>query len=481
MVSFESIDDIGRSGVRRIRGRNPPVARHPAQTFMLRAPTPHQGGRKAPRATEESSFPLVLNPLLRPSLPLRLYLTMFVLALVSCGDEQAPVSLFDDEVRVGILHSRTGTMSISEHSAAEAELLAIEEINAAGGLDLNGKRTKIVAIEEDGASDWPTFAKRARRLIERDRVAVLFGGWTSASRKALLPVLEEFDHLLFYPIQYEGEECSSNVFYAGATPNQQIEPGLTWLAEQGFQRWFLVGSDYVYPRTANRIVRAKARQLGAEIVGEVYLPLGSRNVEPTIDAIRRTLPDGGAIINPLNGDSNFSFFHGLALRGIDIQRKHAVMSFSIAEEEIASIGPEVTAGSYAVWNFYHDTETPEAERFERAFSEAYGMRRLTSSPAVSAYSMVYLWARAAEAVGSTDRERVRKALPGTTFASPAGKLEVGPNHHLVQPALIGRADERGHFELVADAGLVRPVPFNPLLSDGQVQRCDWQTGTLEDA
>jgi len=406
-------------------------------------------------------------------------LALLALTLVSCGAAEQGARPFDGEVRVGVLHSRTGTMSISEHSAAEAELLAIEEINAGGGLDLNGKRIKIVAVEEDGASDWPTFAERARKLIERDRVAVLFGGWTSASRKALLPVLEEFDHLLFYPIQYEGEECSPHVFYAGATPNQQIEPGLSWLAEQGHRRWFLVGSDYVYPRTANRIVRAKAEQLGAEIVGEVYLPLGSRDVEATIEEIRRVLPDGGAIINTLNGDSNFSFFHGLASEGMDIQRKYAVMSFSIAEEEVAAIGPEVMAGSYAVWSFYHGSDTPESRSFGEAFADAYGIRRLTSSPAVSAYSMVYLWARAAEAAGSTDLALVREALPGTMFESPAGHLEVMANHHLAQPALIGRVEANGQFELLADRGMMSPVPFNPLLSGGRFRTCDWQTGVVE--
>lgn len=424
-----------------------------------------------------------MPPFAPDRLPARLAVPLLLATLgaLACGPAGEQSARFDGEVRVGILHSRTGTMSISEHSAAEAELLAIDEINAAGGLHLDGKRLEIVPIEEDGASDWPTFAKRARKLIERDGVAVLFGGWTSASRKALLPVLEETDHLLFYPIQYEGEECSPHVFYAGATPNQQLEPGLEWLAEQGRRSWFLVGSDYVYPRTANRIVKAKAAQLGARIVGETYLPLGSRDVDATLAEIRRALPEGGAIINTLNGDTNFAFFHGLADADMDLRRKYAVMSFSLAEEEIAAIGPRVMAGTYAVWNFYHDTDTPEAERFGRAFADAYGLRRLTSAPAASAYSMVHLWARAAERAGSTDLDRVRSALPGTTFASPAGPLEVTPNHHLVQPALIGRANAKGHFDLIADGGLVDPVPFNPLLAEGRAPICDWQTGEIEGA
>ena len=365
-------------------------------------------------------------------------------------------------------------MSISEPSAAEAELLAIKEINAAGGLDLDGRRLEIIPIEEDGESDWPTFARKARKLIERDQVAVLFGGWTSASRKALVPVLEEFDHLLFYPIQYEGEECAPNVFYAGATPNQQIEPGLDWLAAQGQRRWFLIGSDYVYPRTANRLIKRKAQELGAEVLGEIYLPLGSRDVTPAISEIRRALPEGGALINTLNGDTNFAFFHGLAQSGLDLYDDYTVMSFSIAEEEVSAIGAAVMAGSYAVWHFYHGSGAPEASPFEESFRDAYGARRLTSSPAVSAYSMVHLWAIAAETAGTTDIDRVRDALPGTVFESPAGRVEITENHHLIQSAIIGRVDATGRFERVAEAGVIEPVAFHPLLSDGRTRTCDWR-------
>jgi urea transport system substrate-binding protein len=400
--------------------------------------------------------------------------SLALLLTLACGQPPPDPARFDGFVHVGILHSRTGTMSISEPSAAEGELLAIEEINADGGLDLNGQRIEIIPIEEDGESDWPTFAHRARKLIERDQVAVIFGGWTSASRKALLPVLEEFDHLLFYPIQYEGEECAPNVFYAGATPNQQVEPGLDWLAAQGQRRWFLIGSDYVYPRTANRLVRKKARQLGAEVVGEIYLPLGSRDVTSAIAEIRRALPEGGAIINTLNGDTNFTFFHGLAQSGLDLRDEFKVMSFSIAEEEVSAIGPAVMAGSYAVWHFYHGSGSPESRRFEEAFMDTYGLRRVTSSPAVSAYSMVHLWAIAAETAGSTDIDRVREALPGTVFESPAGRVEITENHHLIQSALIGRVDAAGRFERVADAGVIDPVAFNPLLADDRIETCEWR-------
>lgn len=393
--------------------------------------------------------------------------------LTACSEPEPEGLRYDDFVRVGVLHSRTGTMAISENTAAEAELMAIHEINAAGGLDLGGRRVAIVAVEEDGASDWPTFARKADQLIERDQVAALFGGWTSASRKALLPVLEAHDHLLFYPIQYEGQECSRQVFYAGATPNQQIGPALDWLSKTHGRRWFLVGSDYVYPRTANAIIGAEAEARGAEIVGETYLPLGSRAVGPVVDALRAALPEGGIVLNTLNGDSNFAFFQALAAAGIDAEHGYAVMSFSIAEEEVAAIGPEYMAGSYAVWNFFHGVDTPAAQAFAQAFAESRGLHRITSAPASAAYSMVHLWARAAERAGTTEVDAVRAALVGTAFEGPAGRVEFGPNHHLSQSALVGEVQPDGTFAVRADFGVIAPRPWSPVLPESRGDRCDW--------
>ena len=383
---------------------------------------------------------------------------------------------FDDFVKVGILHSRTGTMAISENTVAEAELMAIREINDAGGLSLNGKQVGIVPVEEDGASDWPTFARRAEKLITREEVAVLFGGWTSASRKALLPVLEAYDHLLFYPIQYEGQECSRHVFYAGATPNQQIEPALSWLFENKGTRWFLVGSDYVFPRTANAIVHAKADQLGAEIVGERYLPLGERDVSGVIEAIHTTLPDGGIVINTLNGDSNVSFFKALRASEIDSDHGYSIMSFSAAEEEVAAIGPEYMQGTYAVWNFFHGVDSVAADTFAERFRDSHGLHRVSSAPAVSAYSMVYLWARAAEKAGTTEVDAVRDALIGTHFDGPGGRVEVEKNHHLSQTMLLGEVQLDGTHSILMDFGVVEPVPWSSLLEESRGDRCDW---TLE--
>ena len=393
--------------------------------------------------------------------------------LLACGSEAPVAKQFDGYVKVGLLHSRTGTMAISENTVAEAELLAIHEINAAGGLSIQGKRLAIIAIEEDGASDWPTFARRAEKLIDQDKVAVVFGGWTSASRKAMLPIFEEKDHLLFYPIQYEGQECSRNVFYAGATPNQQIEPALDWLFENRGKSLFLVGSDYVYPRTANSIINAKATESGAKIVGEVYLPLGSNDVAPVVEAIEKAFPRGGIVINTLNGDSNVSFFQKLKEAGIDQQHGFTIISFSIAEEEVVAIGPEYLEGTYAVWNFSNGMDTDAARSFAKAFTEMHGVHRVTSDPAESAYVMVNLWALAAEKAGTTEVLQVRDALIGVTFEGPAGLVEVGKNHHLSKTALIGQVLRDGSFEILESKGVIQPLPWSSLLPESRGYRCNW--------
>lgn len=393
--------------------------------------------------------------------------------LLGCEAEENEAMRFDGHVKVGVLHSRTGTMAISENTVAEAELLAIREINEAGGLRIRGRRLAIVAVEEDGASDWPTFALRAEKLIKRDKVAVVFGGWTSASRKAMLPVFEANDHLLFYPIQYEGQECSRNIFYAGATPNQQIEPALDWLFENKGKQLFLVGSDYVYPRTANAIIKAKARQDGAEVLGEIYLPLGSSAVEPVVDAISQAFPSGGIIINTLNGDSNVSFFRKLKEAGVGQANGFTIMSFSVAEEEVATIGPEYLEGTYAVRNYFDGADTPAARAFSSAFEDMHGLHRITSDPGESAYTMVKLWAQAAEKAGTTEVGKVREALIGVEFEGPAGKVQVQKNHHLSKTVLIGEVQQDGTFKILENDGVIQPLAWSPLLEESRGYRCDW--------
>ncbi|MFP4102013.1 urea ABC transporter substrate-binding protein [Coleofasciculus sp.] len=375
-----------------------------------------------------------------------------------------------DAIKVGILHSLSGTMAISEKSVVDAEQLAIEEINAAGGV--LGKQ--IEAIVEDGASDWPTFAEKARKLIDQDKVVSVFGCWTSASRKAVLPVFEEKKHILWYPVQYEGQECSNNIFYTGAAPNQQIEPAVDWLLENKGKQFFLVGSDYVFPRTANTIIKAQLAELGGETVGEDYLPLGNTEVTPIITKIRAALPDGGVIFNTLNGDSNVAFFKQLQGAGLTPD-KYPVMSVSIAEEEVKAIGTEYLKDQYAAWNYFQTVNTPENQEFVKAFKAKYGEDRVTNDPMEAAYIGVYLWKQAVEQAGTADDlEAVRKAAYGQKFEAPEGIVTMNSNHHLSKVVRIGKVGEDGLFEIVNETeAAVEPIPWNQFVADTKGLGCDW--------
>lgn len=402
-----------------------------------------------------------------------LFVVPVLLLLVACSVDPQGRTEFDGVVKVGVLHSRTGTLAVSENTVAEAELLAIREINAAGGITVNGQRLALVAIEEDGQSTPEMFAARAARLIDRDSVAVIFGGWTSASRKAMLPVLESRNHLLMYPIQYEGEECSAHVLYAGATPNQQTEPAVEWLFRTHGTRFVLAGSDYVYPRTANRIIRQHIESLGGEVAGEFYEELGAMNLDVMIERIRGSLPRGGIIINTINGDSNVAFFKSLRAAGLTREAGYIVMSFSIAEEEVSAIGPEETEGSFAAWTFFESVSSPEAEEFTRRFRDAYGPHRVTSDPAATAYSMVHLWSAAVERAGSVRPVDVRGALPGTSLSGPLGELTILPNHHVRKAMYIGEARADGQFEVVHSETPVAARAWSQRIAGNQGFVCDW--------
>ncbi|MCT7993750.1 urea ABC transporter substrate-binding protein [Laspinema olomoucense] len=375
-----------------------------------------------------------------------------------------------DTIKVGILHSLSGTMAISEQSVVDAEQLAIEEINNAGGV--LGK--KIEAIVEDGASDWPTFAEKARKLIDRDKVATVFGCWTSASRKAVLPVFESSGHMLWYPVQYEGQECSKNVFYTGAAPNQQIEPAVDWLLENKGQQFFLVGSDYVFPRTANTIIKAQLEAKGGQTVGEDYIPLGGTEVTAIITKIQAALPEGGVIFNTLNGDSNVAFFKQMQGAGLTAD-KYPTMSVSIAEEEVRAIGTEYLKGHYAAWNYFQSVNTPENKKFVEAFKSKYGQNRVTNDPMEAAYIMVYLWKQAVEKAGTVDDiEAVRTAAVGQTFQAPGGLVTLQNNHHLSKTVRIGEIGEDGMFKIVSETPApVDPVPWNQYVADTKGYSCDW--------
>ena len=409
----------------------------------------------------------------QPSFRNILWLVLTVGTLLACEQRDSQVTQFDGVVKVGLLHSRTGTLAISEQTVAEAELLAIAEINLAGGLRIGGQRLEIISVEEDGQSDAPVFAHQAEKLINFENVAVIFGGWTSASRKAMLPVVEANDHLLIYPVQYEGEECSRNIFYMGAAPNQQAEPAVQWLLEHRGKVIYLLGSDYVYPRTTNRIIRAQAQALGGEVVGELYLPLGATEMDFAIQDILQKIPDGGIIINTINGDSNLAFFTAANAAGITAAHGYSIMSFSLAEEEVSAIGPEYLRGSLATWNYFQSLDTESSRTFTERFRSMHGIHRVTADPAEAAYSMVHLWALAAEAAGSVAPEKVIEHLPGKRFEAPSGQVTVQPNHHLEKRVMVGEVQIDGQFQILHDFGFIKPRAWSQWLPENQGYRCDW--------
>ncbi|MFV2087400.1 urea ABC transporter substrate-binding protein [Micromonospora sp. LOL_021] len=368
-----------------------------------------------------------------------------------------------DTIKVGILHSLSGTMAISEVTVRDAELLAIEEINAAGGV--LGKQ--IEPVVEDGASDWPTFAEKAQKLISQDKVATVFGGWTSASRKAMLPVFERNKALLWYPVQYEGLESSEYIFYTGATTNQQIVPALDYLAEQGHRTIFLVGSDYVFPRTANKIITAYAEANGMQIVGEEYTPLGHTEYSTVVNKLQQAQPD--AVFNTLNGDSNVAFFKQLTSVGVTAETMPTV-SVSVAEEEVVGIGPDNVAGHLVAWNYYQTTEGGRNTAFVEAFKAKYGAEKVTSDPMEAGYNAVYLWAAAVEAAGSTDVEAVKEAAGGISIEAPEGTVTIdGDNQHVYKTARIGVVQPDGQIQEVWNSG--EPIKPDPYLTG-----YDWAEG-----
>ncbi|RBM23356.1 urea ABC transporter substrate-binding protein [Streptomyces sp. PT12] len=374
------------------------------------------------------------------------------------GGNAAEVDTSGDTIKVGLLNSLSGTMAISEVTVRDALLLAIDEINAAGGV--LGKQ--IEPISEDGASDWPTFAEKSEKLIRQDQVAAVFGCWTSASRKAVLPVFERAGSLLFYPVQYEGMEQSPNIFYTGATTNQQIIPALDYLREEeGVESLYLVGSDYVFPRTANRIITAYAEEHGIEIAGEDYAPLGSTEFATIAGKVESSGAD--AVFNTLNGDSNVSFFREYAASGLTAESM-PVMSVSIAEEEVRSIGADTLEGQLTSWNYYQTTEGATNEEFVAAYQARYGEDRPTSDPMEAAYTSVYLWAAMVEEAGSFEVEDVRAAADGITFEAPEGTVTVdGETQHIHKTARIGRISADGLIDEVWNSG--EPVAPDPFLTN----------------
>ena len=357
-------------------------------------------------------------------------------------------------IKEGILNYIRGTMAISETSVRDAEILAIEEINAAGGV--LGKQ--IEYIVEDGASDNATFTEKATKLLENDKVATVFGCWTSASRKAVVPVFESHNGLLWYPVQYEGMESSPNVMYIGAAPNQQIVPAVDYLAENYGTKIFLVGSDYVFPRTANSIIKAQAKAMGYEIVGEEHTPMGHTDYTTIINKIQAAQPD--FVFNTLNGDSNVAFFKQFKDAGLTADDV-MTCSVSIAEEEVSGIGASYLDGHLVSWNYYQTTDTPENEKFVSAYKARYGEDRVTDDPIEAGYDAVYLWAAAVEKAGTTDVDAVREAAAGITFDAPEGTITIdGDNQHIYKTVRIGRINSQGLIDEVwATDEPIKPDPY----------------------
>ncbi|WP_328398406.1 urea ABC transporter substrate-binding protein [Nocardia sp. NBC_00416] len=387
------------------------------------------------------------------------------LAVTACGSSasdqvgastQSCVDTAGPAIKVGSLNSLSGTMAISEVTVRDSIRLAVDEINAAGGV--LGKQIQLVG--EDGASEPTVFAEKAEKLISSDCVAAVFGGWTSSSRKAMLPVFEDRNALLYYPVQYEGLESSKNIFYTGATTNQQIVPALDYLKGRGVKSLYLVGSDYVFPQTANRIIKAYAEANGIEIKGEDYTPLGSTDFSTIVNKVRGA--DADAVFNTLNGDSNVAFFREYKNVGLN-PKDMPVVSVSIAEEEVGGIGVQNIAGQLTAWNYYQTVNNPENNAFVKAYKAKYGANKPTSDPMEAAYVSVYLWKNTVEKAQSFAVPEVQKAAGGVTFAAPEGPVTIdGENNHITKTARIGEIRPDGLIYSVWDSG--QPVAPDPYLT-----------------
>jgi len=359
----------------------------------------------------------------------------------------------DNPIKIGILHSLSGTMAISESSLVDIYLATIDMTNEQGGI----LGREVVSVIADGKSDWDTFALEAERLIVEEEVDVVVGGWTSASRKAMLPVFEKYDHLLIYPIQYEGLEYSENILYTGATPNQQILPAVDWAKNNLGEKIFLVGSDYVFPRAANEIIKDHIKDTGGQIVGEEYRPLGDNNFSAIIQDIKSSNPD--VILNTINGDSNIAFFKALHDQGI--HPGTPVISFSITENEISNIGIEFVDGTFLAWNYFSSITTPDNKEFVSTFETRLLQDTKLTDPMEAAHVGLVLYLNAVESAESEDLNLVRQALKGTTFSAPEGVIGIDPDtNHLAKSFRIAEILENGQVNVVyAIDGYILPQPY----------------------
>ncbi|QEZ46082.1 urea ABC transporter substrate-binding protein [Cupriavidus oxalaticus] len=400
-----------------------------------------------------------------------------IAAAAMIGTSPLAMAQSREPIKVGILHSLSGTMAISETSLKDVALMTIDEINKSGGV--LGRKLEPVVV--DPASNWPLFAEKARQLVSKDKVAVTFGCWTSVSRKSVLPVYEELNSLLFYPVQYEGEEMSKNVFYTGAAPNQQAIPAVEYLMSKeggGAKRFFLLGSDYVYPRTTNKILRAflKSKGIADKDIEEVYTPFGHSDYQTIVANIKKFSQGGKtAVISTINGDSNVPFYKELGNAGLKA-KDVPVVAFSVGEEELRGIDTKPLVGHLAAWNYFMSVKNPQNDAFRKQWAAWVkannlpgGDKRVTNDPMEATYVGIHMWAQAVKKAGTTDTDKVRAAMYGQTFKAPDGfTLTMGENHHLYKPVMIGEVKGDGQFSVVwKTPKAVRAQPWSPFIAGNE--------------
>lgn len=358
-------------------------------------------------------------------------------------------SYAEDTIKIGVLHSLSGTMAISETTLKDTVQMLVDEQNKKGGV--LGK--KIEAVVVDPASNWPLFAEKARELISKDKVSAIFGCWTSVSRKSVLPVVEELNGILFYPVQYEGEESSKNVFYTGAAPNQQAIPAVDYLLKQGVKRWALVGTDYVYPRTANKILEAylKSKGFKDEDIMISYTPFGHSDWQSIVSDIKKfgTAGKKTAVVSTINGDANVPFYKELSNQGISA-KDIPVVAFSVGEEELSGIDTKPLVGHLAAWNYFESVDSDANDDFIEEWHKYTGdEKRVTNDPMEATYIGFNMWVKAVEKAGTTESNAVQDALIGVTVPNLSGSYAtMMPNHHITKPVLIGEIQEDGQFQVV---------------------------------
>ena len=378
-------------------------------------------------------------------------------------------------IKVGVLHSLSGSMAISETTLKDAMLMLIEQQNAAGGL----LGCDIEAVVVDPASDWPLFAEKARELLTVSEVDVIFGNWTSVSRKSVLPVIEELNGLLFYPVQYEGEESSRNVFYTGAAPNQQAIPATDYFLEElGVEKFALLGTDYVYPRTTNNILEAYLLDKGiaAEDIFVNYTPFGQSDWATIVADVVALGEDGKqvGVISTINGDANIGFYKELAAAGISAD-DIPVIAFSVGEEELSGLDTSNLVGHLAAWNYFQSAESEANDTFIAAWKAFAGEERVTNDPMEAHYIGFNMWVNAVTAAGTTDVDAVRDAMYGQEFPNLTGGTAVMlPNHHLSKPVLIGEITADGQFDIVSQTTEVPGDAWTDFLPESAVLKSDWQ-------